>query len=243
MGDSTNSDTTGTQQSDMAAGIRKWAIKNVVFLLLLPILLYASSGRADWVMGWVLVGICAGYLLATAVLILPKWPDLIAERAGMQKGAKKWDLAIVSAAAVWLPMASWVVAGLDLRFGWPPAIPWWCQWVAAGAVATALAAAFWAMASNRFFSGVVRIQRDRGHVVQTGGPYRYVRHPAYAGVILYTMAIPVMLGSAWAMIPAGVASVLFVVRTALEDRTLHRELDGYADYAARVRYRLLPGVW
>ncbi|MFQ5875494.1 MAG: methyltransferase family protein, partial [Dehalococcoidia bacterium] len=99
------------------------------------------------------------------------------------------------------------------------------------------------MASNAFFSMTVRIQEDRGHTVATGGPYRYVRHPGYVGTILFQIATPLMLGSVWAFIPCGLAALLIVVRTALEDRTLHEELDGYKEYAQRVRYRLLPGLW
>ena len=99
------------------------------------------------------------------------------------------------------------------------------------------------MVSNEFFSGVVRIQMERGHKVASAGPYQYVRHPGYVGITLLTLGTPLMLGSAWAFIPAGATVLLTVFRTALEDATLQRELDGYADYAARVRYRLLPGVW
>jgi protein-S-isoprenylcysteine O-methyltransferase Ste14 len=89
----------------------------------------------------------------------------------------------------------------------------------------------------------VRIQKERGHAVATGGPYRFVRHPSYVGGILFELAAPILLGSWWALIPGMLNAILFVVRTALEDKTLQAELDGYQDYAARVRYRLLPGVW
>lgn len=228
---------------DVAAGVRKWVIKSVLFLLILPVVVCACSGRADWVTGWAMVGVYVAFQSATAIVILPRCPGLLAERAGLQKGAKKWDVAIASAAAVWLPMSTLAVAGLNLRFGWPPEVPLWCRLAALGALLAGLGVAFWAMASNPFFSGVVRIQRDRGHTVQTGGPYRYVRHPGYVGAIPYVLATPIVLGSIWSLIPAAAAALLFVIRTALEDRTLHRELDGYPQYAARVRYRLLPGVW
>ena len=101
----------------------------------------------------------------------------------------------------------------------------------------------WAMAANAFFSKVVRIQDDRGHTVATGGPYRIVRHPGYVGGILFELATPIMLGSWWALIPGGFTALFFVVRTALEDKTLHEELPGYAEYAQQTRYRLLPGIW
>lgn len=99
------------------------------------------------------------------------------------------------------------------------------------------------MRSNRFFSSIVRIQTERGHVVQSGGPYRFVRHPGYVGMTLTQVAYPVLLGTWWAYVPTGLATLLLVVRTALEDRLLRRELAGYGEYAARVRFRLLPGVW
>jgi protein-S-isoprenylcysteine O-methyltransferase Ste14 len=101
----------------------------------------------------------------------------------------------------------------------------------------------WAMASNRFFSGMLRIQTDGGHTVETKGPYQFVRHPGYTGMTTFTLATPVLLGSWWALIPALVNLGLFVLRTALEDRTLQSELPGYEEYARQVRYRLLPKVW
>nr|NIN68360.1 isoprenylcysteine carboxylmethyltransferase family protein [Anaerolineae bacterium]NIN98447.1 isoprenylcysteine carboxylmethyltransferase family protein [Anaerolineae bacterium] len=101
----------------------------------------------------------------------------------------------------------------------------------------------WAIASNAFFSQIVRIQKERGHRVATGGPYRFVRHPGYVGTILVGLAAPIMLGSLWALIPGGAVALLFILRTALEDQTLLGELEGYGTYAGRVRYRLLPGVW
>ena len=103
--------------------------------------------------------------------------------------------------------------------------------------------AHWAMLANPFFEKTVRIQEERGHHVATGGPYRFVRHPGYVAFILMGFALPLGVGSAWALVPAGLNAALIVARTALEDRTLRRELPGYAEYAQRTRYRLLPGVW
>jgi protein-S-isoprenylcysteine O-methyltransferase Ste14 len=101
----------------------------------------------------------------------------------------------------------------------------------------------WAVVSNKFFSGVVRIQKDRGHTVVTTGPYRYVRHPGYVGAILTNIATPVILGSLWALIPAGLVVCITIIRTLFEDRILQEELDGYQSYAKQVRYRLLPNIW
>jgi protein-S-isoprenylcysteine O-methyltransferase Ste14 len=99
------------------------------------------------------------------------------------------------------------------------------------------------MASNEFFSGLVRIQADRGHTVITSGPYRFVRHPGYVGAIVFDLAVSLFLGSLYAFVPAGLTVLAIIVRTALEDATLQTELDGYRDYAQRVRCRLLPGIW
>lgn len=101
----------------------------------------------------------------------------------------------------------------------------------------------WATASNRFFSQIFRIQSERGHTVATGGPYRYVRYPAYVGAIVYELAAPILLASWWAWIISVLSIFLLILRTALEDRTLQADLAGYTEYARQVRYRLLPGVW
>ena len=136
-----------------------------------------------------------------------------------------------------------IVAGLDHRVGWSPALPLWL--IAPGFILIALGYAFaaWALAENRFFSSVVRIQVDRGHVVCDTGPYGFVRHPGYAGNLLALPGIVLALSSMWALIPAAVALIIAVIRTALEDRTLQEELPGYRDYAQRVRYRLIPGIY
>ncbi|HEY6073427.1 MAG TPA: isoprenylcysteine carboxylmethyltransferase family protein, partial [Anaerolineales bacterium] len=101
----------------------------------------------------------------------------------------------------------------------------------------------WAMVSNAFFVATVRIQTDRQQTVSSGGPYRYVRHPGYLGALLLHLGVPFMLNSLWALIPAILIALVLIVRTAMEDQTLHAELPGYKEYAQRVRYRLLPGVW
>ena len=99
------------------------------------------------------------------------------------------------------------------------------------------------MRSNTFFSAVVRIQKDRGHTVVSSGPYRFVRHPGYTGFSAFTLVTPLIVNSRWAFVPAAATVAVTVLRTALEDRTLQSELDGYADYVRRVRYRLVPIVW
>ena len=99
------------------------------------------------------------------------------------------------------------------------------------------------MVTNTYLSRVARIQEDRGQVVVMAGPYKYVRHPMYIGIILLFLSIPLALGSWWALIPGVGIGILFVIRTAKEDQMLRSELSGYADYSNRVRYRLVPGIW
>ncbi len=136
-----------------------------------------------------------------------------------------------------------VVAGLDQRYGWSTAIGSSTQIAAAVVAALGYAIVVWATVSNAFFSQIVRIQSERGHHVVSTGPYSFVRHPGYVGTVLFEVGVPIMLGSYWALLCGVLNAVLFIIRTALEDKTLHNELEGYVDYAREVRYRLLPSVW
>ena len=136
-----------------------------------------------------------------------------------------------------------ILPGLDaIRFQWS-SVPVAVKIVAFIGFFPAMGACFWAMKENAYLSDVVRIQEDRGHEVCTTGPYRYVRHPLYAGVILIMVCLPLFLGSLFSLIPASFIMILFIIRTALEDKTLQKELPGYKEYAQKVRYRLVPGVW
>lgn len=173
-------------------------------------------------------------------------PGLMAERQNMKKiksSAKAWDkvLAPLMALSVVFPLV--IVAGLDHHRGWSPEFPLWL--IVLGFILISLGYAFatWALVENRFFSSTVRIQTERGHVVCDSGPYRIVRHPGYAGNIPPLMGIVLALGSVWALIPAAVALIITVIRAALEDRTLQEELPGYREYARRVHYRLIPGIY
>jgi protein-S-isoprenylcysteine O-methyltransferase Ste14 len=206
------------------------------------IVLFLSAGRWDWVMGWVFVIITTLWVGATALVVIPRNPELLAERTGPRKGSKTWDTVIMSIIGLAL-VAGYIVAGLDVRYGWTTGISPLLQIAALIIVVLGYALTVWATAANSFFSLIVRIQKERGHTVATGVPYRFVRHPAYVGGVVAYLAVPVMLGSLWALILGGLAALLMVVRTILEDKTLLNELDGYKDYAGRTRYRLVLGVW
>lgn len=227
---------------------RVWAraaIGFAMFSLMLPAALFAVAGRLDWPMGWVYVGMLIASILVSRGVALIKSPDLLAERArfGEAEGAKAWDRLLMQAVGMYGPLLILVVAGLDKRFDWPPALPPSLQIAALLVVGAGYVLAVWAKLANRFFSAVVRIQKERAHTVVTSGPYRFVRHPAYAGGAASYLATAFMLDALWALVPAVLVVILLVVRTALEDQALRSELEGYEAYAQRTRYRLLPGVW
>ena len=140
-------------------------------------------------------------------------------------------------------LAAFVVCGLDQRFGWTRAMPLAVQLLALAFGVMGFGLIMWALASNPFAAVYARIQAERGHAVAMTGPYRFVRHPFYTGVLAYVLALPVALGSLWALILGGLVAIMFIAKTVLEDRKLQAELDGYREYAQHVRYRLLPGVW
>lgn len=172
-------------------------------------------------------------------------PGLLAERAKFHQAAdvKPWDKVLAPLMAVSLSFPLVIVGGLDHRFGWSPLFPVWLNILGLILVWFGYAFAVWALVENRFFSGVVRIQKDRGHIVCDTGPYRIVRHPGYAGNILALPGIVLSLGSLWTIIPAALALIIAVIRTGFEDRALQDELPGYREYTQRVRSRLFPGIY
>ncbi len=204
--------------------------------------LFWSAGRVDWPPAWAAVGVWLSWYALMDFLLLRRSPDLLAERLAPPKGAKGWDRAILSVLRL-SQLARYILAGLDQRWGWTSGFPLFVQAAAPAACVLGYALFEWAMASNPFFSQIVRIQTDRGHTVATGGPYRWVRHPGYAAMIVFELAISAVFASWWALLAGGGCALLFVLRTILEDRTLRVELSGYAEYAQRVRFRLLPGIW
>lgn len=222
--------------------ITRYAIREVIGLVVMGAALFLAAGRVDWWGAWALLGVMLLWSIATAVVILKYNPSLLAERLGPRKGAEKWDTAIMSLLGL-LQLARYIVAGLDVRGGWSAGFSVGAAVPALIAGALGYALVTWATASNAYFSQIVRIQSERGQVVVTGGPYRFLRHPAYLGALGFELAAPLVLGSAWAVIPSLLTAGLILLRTGLEDRLLKERLAGYRAYAAKVRYRLLPGVW
>jgi protein-S-isoprenylcysteine O-methyltransferase Ste14 len=205
-------------------------------------LLILASGKWNWLWGWIYIILLTLAMATHVVVLVPLNPALLADRAGglHQPGTKRWD--------IWLTMIAglaftsiMIIAGLDERWGWTGPIS--IGWHITGILLFLIWWVFflWAMASNPFFSEGVRIQES--HQVAQRGPYRLVRHPGYFGNLIGCIGQPLLFGSWWAFIPAVLTILAFVIRTAIEDKTLQNELDGYSDYAKQVRYRLIQGIW
>jgi len=204
--------------------------------------LFGSAGTFRWRGAWLYLVASVLLLSANAAYVYRRNPEIVVERGKIHKGTRGWDWIMLVLYGLSL-IAINVVAGLDMgRLHSAPLSPWWA---APGLVLMGLSTipVAGAMAVNRHLEPTVRIQTDRGHTVVTTGPYRWVRHPMYMGMLLSIPGSVLILGSAWAFVPAGLGLVAVVVRTALEDRTLRRELAGYEEYAKQTRYRLIPGVW
>jgi protein-S-isoprenylcysteine O-methyltransferase Ste14 len=213
-----------------------------VLFLLMGGALFLSAGHLDWWEGWAFLIAYFAIALATMLWMSRYDPELASERGQWGENTQAWDKVIVTLNSLLL-FGMLVVVGLDAgQFGWST-VPFGVRLLALLGFIPAFGLPVWASSANTYLSGTVRIQKDRGHQVVTAGPYRIVRHPMYLGMILYDTSLPLLLGSWWGLAVGGTMIALVVVRTALEDKTLLRELDGYAEYAQRVRYRLLPGVW
>lgn len=245
MNDETSANVSAEQptgKSETTRGVTRWLVREVVGVLFVAATLFFPARSLDWLMGWALVGVYAVWVGVNALVLIPRNPELLIERATRRKDTKTWDTVLLAIVGL-TTIAKHVVAGLDVHAGWTTGISLTLQIGMLVVVVLGYALTTWAMMSNAFFSQIVRIQDDRGHTVATGGPYHYVRHPGYVGTIAFELATPIMLGSWWALIPGGLAALLFIVRTALEDKILQSELPGYREYTQGTRYRLVPGVW
>ncbi len=232
-------------QTDIRRKIVIWCLQSVVGLIGYGVIIFLAAGTMNWLWGWLFLLSVAVMLFGQPILLIPINPETFIERAGglRQEGGKRWDRWLMAVAGGIMPLASWVVAALNLRYDWQPMPPEIMHIVGLTLVAIGWFIFLWAMVSNAYFSEVVRIQTERDHAVAMKGPYRTVRHPGYAGAILAFLGVPFLLGSYWALIPAVLGMAGYVLRTALEDRTLQAELGGYEEYCERVRYRLIPGLW
>lgn len=209
---------------------------SLLLLLLLP------AGQIDWRPGWLFVAVLVLGFGASALALARLNPVIYRARSRFQPGTKSWDKSLL---AVILPsmVAILPVAAFDAgRFHWS-SVPGWAVGSGYAAVLAGIALTAWAQAVNPFFEPGVRIQAERHQRVIDTGPYRLVRHPGYVAALLLFFGMALALGSIWALVPAAIAAAFLILRTAWEDRLLRAELPGYADYARRVRGRLIPGLW
>lgn len=214
--------------------------QTIVGWLVQAALLFGPAGRLDWPMAWALL---AAYVAVALAGFAALDPALIAERSKPTPGFDRVDAVLATSSGIAFIFLPLLVAGIDVGRSQEPHLPVAIRVAALGVHLLGNAFSIWAAHTNRFFSDFVRIQTERGHHVVASGPYAWLRHPGYAGGIAAYLAVPIALGSFWALVPAVVGVALLIFRCAREDRMLHAKLDGYPAYAERVRHRLLPGVW
>ena len=217
-------------------------LQTLLMFLVIGGVLFLVAGRLDWPAAWAFLIVYFLIALVTAVWMLSTNPELTQERARPGRNAKSWDNLLVGLNLL-LTLALFAVIGLDAgRYGWSE-VPLGVRALGLLGFIPAFGLPLWAAQVNTYLSSRVRIQEERGHVVVAAGPYRYVRHPMYAGMICYDVSVPLLLGSWWGLAVGAALIAAVILRTVLEDRTLQRELPGYEAYRRQARYRVLPGVW
>lgn len=216
----------------------------LLFIVIIPLLPLLITLRWNWWEAWVFAGLNIVGFAISRIVAARRNPDLIAERAKFMRheDAKEFDKILAPLVGLGGGIIP-IIAGLDELFAWSPGFSLSLKIISVIMILTGYVLASYALIENRYFSGMVRIQTDRNHHVISGGPYRWVRHPGYAGSLITYPFIPFFLNSYWIFIPSVSIVILMVVRTYLEYNTLQKELPGYADYAKKVRYRLIPGAW
>lgn len=232
----------------MAESKKSLTLRSIILMVLVvfvfPLIPMLISGQWGWWEAWTYAILSILGFVLSRVLAARRHPDILAERARSieLQGAKSWDK-ILAPMLAFGSLLILVVAGVDRIYGWTDPYSLNAKIISLVVILLGYVVGSWALIENRYFSGVVRIQKDRDHHVVTTGPYRFIRHPGYAGALWTYLATPVLLDSNWAFIPALLLLGVLILRTSLEDRTLQTELPGYAEYAQRIRFRLLPGIW
>jgi protein-S-isoprenylcysteine O-methyltransferase Ste14 len=220
----------------------KFLTRTIVTSLVFSLILFVSAGKTDYFQGWLFLvtNVVTGMLNYWTIR---KDEDLMNERSTIGNDAKSWDKKILGISAL-VYVLNVVLAGLDSgRFKWSPPFHWSTYAVGVAMTLAGQVIFLAARKQNKYFSSVVRIQRDRGHRVCDTGLYRIVRHPGYLGMIISLCSIPLITGSLWCGITTGLAVILLLIRTYLEDQTLQRELEGYSAYCKKTRNRLIPLIW
>ena len=229
---------------DARGAVMKQMTVSTVLLAVMMAVFYASAGRTDIPRSWLLFGVTFVHFVGSTLALARYDPELLVQRLTVRReGSKAWDEVLMRAGNLTGMLLVPAVAGLDVgRYRWSSLGVYYALLGLVLMVASSILIN-WAMIENPHFEPTVRIQEDRGHRVVSSGPYGFVRHPGYLSGILWMSAVPLIVGSLYAFVPVALYGALMVLRTHLEDRTLHEELAGYPEYAERVRYRLLPGIW
>jgi len=226
----------------VTAAVFRRAMRSLCFfLLLMAVIMFVPAG-IGWLKGWIFLLVFLTQTVVAAVYLWHKNPAIFAARSKLQKGIKRWDKVLMACLFTSL-LSVFPVAGLDDGRFHLSSVPTWLVGVGYVLFSAGFVLSAWAEAVNKFAEPGVRIQTERGHKVVDTGPYAIVRHPMYLSAFFLFFGTALALGSFWALIPAFIVALIIVVRTALEDRTLQNELTGYREYAGRVRYRLIPGIW
>ena len=221
---------------------RRLVLRLICLPVFLALFMFLPAGTWAWPKGRLFILILLVVISAVFLVLQRVNPEVIVARSRFHKGTKRWDKFLL---CLYFPamLAVLTVAALDdSRFHWFP-VPWWVCGIGYALLFAGIGVVTWAEGVNKFFEVTVRIQTERGHSVIDTGPYAIARHPGYVGGILHAIGMALSLGSLWALIPAGFASMVLIVRTQWEDQMLQEELNGYKEYAMRVRYKLIPGVW
>lgn len=223
--------------------MRKAVVQTIVMAALFGLLLFGSAGRLDWPQGWAFIVVFAACSIAVAGALARSDPELLKERTSISggRGLRPWDRVFFGLlTAIFL---IWFVGmGLEARFG-PPAWGWPLQALGAALLCACMGIAWRTFQENRYAAPAVQVQADRGQEVIQTGPYAIVRHPLYAGALLWMVGAPLLLGSAWGFLGSAAMAVLVGARAVGEERVLIQGLDGYAAYCRKVRWRFVPGVW
>jgi protein-S-isoprenylcysteine O-methyltransferase Ste14 len=204
--------------------------------------LFGGAGRLDWLPAWCISILLLCFFVIAGMWMFIKAPELLEERLTASRKSPRWDRIILTFYTIALFVLLLTAAFDAGRYGWSH-VPFAIRVFGASVLLTATAVISWCVRVNSFLSSHARVQREREQFVIDAGPYHYVRHPMYCALIVLFIGLPLALASWLALVPAAAIAALFAVRTALEDRLLTSQLPGYGEYAARVRYRLLPGLW
>jgi protein-S-isoprenylcysteine O-methyltransferase Ste14 len=223
--------------------VAKLIIRFISGLIIIGAVLFGTAGTFDWPEAWAYIIIQFGWSAGLTVWLWSYDPELLKDRMKfMKKSAKGWDK-VITFGSMPFYIAYMVIPGFDaVRYRWSH-VPLWVKTICFFLVIASFIWITWVMKENTFLSRHVEIQDERGHKVITTGPYKFVRHPMYFGSAILLPALPVALGSLYALIPVAFCIVIMIIRTYLEDKTLRKELEGYLEYAHKTKYRLLPGIW